>query len=72
MALTPMCGGLQKCGYLCGFLAALNLWFWIGVSIFNSMDNPFIRDRLLKMPIQNDSSGWTVPFIIVALVSNFQ
>ena len=69
MALTPMCDGLQKCGYMCGFLAALNLWFWIGISIFNAMDNPFIREKLLKMDIQGDSSSWTVPFIIVAVVS---
>ena len=51
MALTPVCDGLKKCGYMCGFLAALNLWFWIGITIFNSMDNPFIREKLLKMDI---------------------
>jgi len=51
MALTPACDGLKKCGYLCGFLAALNIWFWIGITVFNSMDNAWIRQELLKMPI---------------------
>ena len=71
MALTPCMSLMKQCGYLCGLLAALNLWFWIGVTVFNSMDNPWIKERILVMEITADASGYTTVFVIVAVVSNF-
>ena len=69
MALTPCMSCLKQCGYLCGFLAALNIWFWIGITVFNSMDNPWIKERILVIEITEDASDWTTTFAIVAVVS---
>ena len=71
MALTPCMSLMKQCGYLCGLLAALNIWFWLGVTIFNSMDNPWIKERILVMEITADASAWTPVFGIVAAVSIF-
>ena len=70
MALSPCASLCKQCGYLCGLLAALNVWFWLGVTIFNSMDNPWIKERILVMEITADASEYTTVFGIVAAVSN--
>ena len=69
MALTPCMSCLKQCGYLCGFLAALNIWFWLGITVFNSMDNPWIKERILVIEITEDASDWTTVFGITAAVS---
>ena len=65
MALTPCMSCLKQCGYLCGLLAALNIWFWIGMTIFNSMDNKWIkREILLFESYDADTSRYTTVFAI--------
>ena len=70
MALTPCMSCLKQCGYLCGLLAALNIWFWIGMTIFNSMDNKWIkREILLFESYDADTSRYTTVFAICIVVS---
>ena len=69
MALTPCMSCLKSCGYLCGGLAALNIWFWLGMTIFNSMNNVFIKQEFLLMPLDGNSSEFTKVFAIVVIVS---
>ena len=70
MALTPCMSCLKQCGYLCGLLAALNIWFWIGMTIFNSMDNKWIkREILLFESYDADTSRYTTVFAICIAVS---
>ena len=69
MALTPCMSCLKQCGYLCGGLAALNIWFWIGMTIFNAMDNPWIKKELLLMDYTADVSRFTTVFAICIAVS---
>ena len=62
---------LKQCGYLCGLLAALNIWFWIGMTIFNAMDNPWIKKEVLGMSTYTtDTSRYTTVFAICIVVSN--
>ena len=69
MALTPCMSCLKQCGYLCGGLAALNIWFWIGMTVFNAMDNPWIKKELLLMDYTSDVSRFTTVFGICIAVS---
>ena len=57
MALTPCMTCLKSCGYLCGLLAGLNIWFWIGMTAFNAMGNPWIaKEILMKEEFTSDTS----------------
>ena len=70
MALTPCMSCMKQCGYLCGGLAALNIWFWIGMTVFNAMGNPWIKKEILLMPsFDSDTERFTTVFAIVAGVS---
>ena len=70
MAISACMQCLKTCGYLCGLLAALNIWFWIGMTIFNAMDNPWLKkDLLLYENFNSDSSRFTAVFAIVVVVS---
>ena len=70
MALTPCMSCLKQCGYLCGMLAALNIWFWIGMTIFNAMGNPWIKKEILLMKsYEADTDRYTTVFAIVIAVS---
>ena len=70
MALTPCMSCLKQCGYLCGALAALNIWFWIGMTIFNAMGNPWIKKEILLMKsYEADTDRYTTVFAIVMVVS---
>ena len=71
MALTPCMSCMKQCGYLCGLLAALNIWFWIGMTIFNAMGNPWIKKEVLLMDSYTaDTSKYTTVFAICIVVSN--
>merc|ERR1711994_393879 len=48
MAISGCMSCLKTCGYLCGGLAALNIWFWLGMTIFNSMDNLWLKKNVMK------------------------
>ena len=69
MALTACMQCLKSCGYLCGLLAALNIWFWLGMTIFNAMGNPWINMEILKEDFAADTSRFTTVFAIVLIVS---
>ena len=70
MALTPCMSCLKQCGYLCGGLAALNIWFWIGMTVFNAMGNPWITKEILLIEnYQADVSRFTTVFAICVAVS---
>ena len=69
MALTACMQCLKSCGYLCGLLAALNIWFWLGMTIFNAMGNPWINMEILKEDFAADTSRFTTVFAIVLVVS---
>ena len=63
MAISACMNCLKSCGYLCGLLAALNIWFWIGMTIFNAMDNPWIKTEMLNYTEFNaDTSRYTTVF----------
>ena len=71
MAISACMQCLKTCGYLCGLLAALNIWFWIGMTIFNAMDNPWLKkDLFLYENFNSDSSRFTTVFAIVVVVSS--
>ena len=70
MALPPCMSCLKQCGYLCGALAALNIWFWLGMTIFNAMGNPWIKKEILLMKsYEADTSRYTTVFAICIAVS---
>ena len=70
MALTPCMSCLKQCGYLCGGLAALNIWFWIGMTIFNAMDNKWIKKEVLLLEsYEADTSRYTTVFAVCIGVS---
>ena len=70
MAITPCMSCLKTCGYLCGTLAALNIWFWIGMTVFNSMDNPWIKKEIIKLDsYTEDASKYTTIFAMCVVVS---
>ena len=70
MALSGCMSCLKSCGYLCGLLAVLNIWFFIGLTVFNAMDNPWIKKELLLMEYTADASQFTAVFGICIAVSN--
>ena len=47
MAVAGWAKCFKFCGYLCGFLAALNIWFWIGCTIFQAIGSPYITEEML-------------------------
>ena len=70
MALTPCMSCLKQCGYLCGMLAALNIWFWIGMTVFNAMDNKWIKKEILLYDSYTaDTSKFTTVFAVCVAVS---
>ena len=71
MALTPCMSCLKQCGYLCGMLAALNIWFWIGMTVFNAMDNKWIKKEILLYESYTaDTSKFTTVFAVCIAVSS--
>ena len=73
MAISACMNCLKSCGYLCGLLAGLNIWFWIGMTVFNAMDNPWIKKEMLNYPSYNsDSSRFTIVFGVCIAVSSTQ
>ena len=70
MAISACMSCLKTCGYLCGALAALNIWFWIGMTVFNSMDNPWIKKEVIMLDSYTaDASKYTTVFALCIVVS---
>ena len=34
---------LKVCGFICGLSSALNIWFWLGMTVFSAMDNTYLK-----------------------------
>ena len=72
MALTDKqkCG--KCCGIFCSFLACLNIWFFIGMTIFQAKSNAFMKTKLENFEnAGDDSSNWTTAFAITLGVSKY-
>ena len=57
MAVAAWKQCFKFCGYLCGTLAALNIWFWIGMTLFQAMGNPYITKEILLIEDLNAYKG---------------
>ena len=72
MALTDKQKLGKCCGIFCSFLACLNIWFFLGMTIFQGMNNAFVKTQLEKFPnAGDDSSNWLTAFGITLGVSIF-
>ena len=72
MALTDKQKFGKCCGIFCSFLACLNIWFFLGMTIFQAMGNSFVKIELEKFTnADDDSSNYLIAFIIVLIVSNY-
>ena len=71
MAISGCMQCLKSCGYLCGTLAALNIWFWLGMTVFNAMGNPWITKEILLYDdyLDKDAERFTTVFAACILVS---
>ena len=71
MAISACMQCLKTCGYLCGGLAGLNIWFFIGMTIFNAMDNPWLKAEVFQYESYSaDANKFTYVFAACILVSN--
>ena len=57
MAVAAWKQCFKFCGYLCGTLAALNIWFWIGMTAFTAMGNPYITKEILLIEDLHEYKG---------------
>merc|ERR1712013_243679 len=65
MALTDKQKLGKCCGIFCSFLACLNIWFFIGMTIFQAKSNAFMKTKLENFEnAGDDSSNWTTAFAI--------
>ena len=67
MAGSAWKGCFKFCGYFCGALAALNIWFFIGLTVFQSMKggNPWIAEEMLALSITEFKSDDASKFVKV-------
>jgi len=68
---------LKVCGYLCGTLAAINIWFWIGMTIMQAtasdgMGNPWINKEILLYDkfLDPDAHRFVTVFALCVVVSD--
>ena len=72
MALTDKQKLGKCCGIFCSFLACLNIWFFAMITVFQSMNSPYMKIKLEEFTqVSEDSSNWTVAFAITVGVSQF-
>ena len=71
MALTGKQQLGKCCGIFCSFLACLNIWFFTGLTVFQAMGNPVIKEEYEGFTnAKDDASNWLTAFIITIVVSN--
>ena len=71
MALTDKQKFGKCCGIFCSFLAVLNIWFFLGLTTFQAMNNPYLKIELEGFEnAGDDSSAWLTSFGIVLGVSS--
>ena len=72
MALTDKQKLGKCCGIFCSFLACLNVWFFSMITVFQSMNSPYMKIKLEEFnQASEDSSNWTTAFAITVGVSQF-
>ena len=57
MALTDKQKLGKCCGIFCAFLACLNIWFFIGITVFQAMNNPYLKIELEGFENAGDDSS---------------
>ena len=57
MALTDKQRLGKCCGIFCSFLACLNIWFFTGLTIFQVMNNPYLKIELEQFENASDDSS---------------
>ena len=70
MALTSKQTFGKCCGIFCSFLACLNIWFFLGMTIFQAMNNAFVKIELEKFDnAGDDGSNYLTSFAVTLGVS---
>ena len=70
MALTDKQKLGKCCGIFCSFLACLNIWFFLGLTVFQASGSPYMKLELEMFDqASNDANNWTVAFAISLAVS---
>ena len=76
MAISATMQCLKVCGYLCGTLAAINIWFWVGMTIMQAtasdgMGNPWINKEILLYDkfLDPDAHRFVTVFAICILLN---
>ena len=73
MALSPTMQCFKICGFLCGIISVLNIWFWLGMTIFSAMGNTYLSfgfEGFEFDKINTDDKKFTMIYAIVMLVSD--
>ena len=73
MALSPTMQCFKICGFLCGIISVLNIWFWLGMTIFSAMGNTYLSfgfEGFAFDKINTDDKKFTMIYAIVMLVSD--
>ena len=70
MALTDKQKLGKCCGIFCSFLACLNIWFFLGLTTFQAMGNPYVKIELEAFEnASDDASNWVTGFIITLVLN---
>ena len=73
MALSNTMACFKFCGTLCGILSVLNIWFWLGMTVFSAMGNTYLAFGFEGFGIgESDNKKFTTIYGIVLLVSNLK
>ena len=72
MALSGTMQCFKICGTLCGMVSVLNIWFWLGMTLFSAMGNTYLSFGFAGFPLgETDKQGtFTMIYGVVALVSS--
>ena len=65
MAVAAWKSCFKFCGYFCGALAALNIWFFIGTTIMTALGNPWITEEIITLPITDYKTDDAKKFVTV-------
>ena len=74
MALSATMQCCKFCGFLCGIISVLNIWFWLMMTVFSAMGNTYLSfgfEGFAFDEINTDDKKFTMIFAVVMLVSNF-
>ena len=70
MALTDKQKLGKCCGIFCSFLACLNIWFFCGLTVFQFMENPYVKTELEAFEnAGDDANNWKTAFLITVALN---